>query len=205
MEKHYTLFNPDDFIARPLPEQEEFETENLDFLSDFPEIIDKAFERTQKELDRKSPLSINKNWFANTMNGNIISFIAQKHYRLLRQTGRGCFYLNLSDRFEVYVKKLNNRTFMPSYNHSITSEAMINQRALPHQVPLPVIYVGYTCDKRNSVITGCYAVCIKGKDLIWRTDLVALKKSYFDKNLREEKIEKIPLVTVKPKKGKSAK
>lgn len=152
---------------------------------------------TRDELKQKPPLSVNKNWFANTMNGNLIFLIGTEYPEFLKYTGRGSYCLFLNFKYEGYVKKLSGKRLFPSYNHSNTSRAITNQQALPKQEPLPVIYIGYTCNKTNDTITGYYAVCIKGKERVWKTDLTAIEKPVVKDVEQAVAITKPLLVTVK--------
>jgi hypothetical protein len=56
-------------VQRPIPQQRSFELEHYDFLTSLPKKMDLAFEMTTQEMKQKHPLSINRIWFANTMNG----------------------------------------------------------------------------------------------------------------------------------------
>lgn len=204
MYKSTTLFDTSKLVLRPLPIQREFEIDYYEFLTSLPSRIDAAFQMTRDELKRKPPLSVNKNWFANTMNGNLIYLIGTAYPEFLKYTGRGSYCLFLNYRYEGYLKKLSGRKLFPSYNHSKTSRAITNQQALPEQEPLPIIYIGYTSNKTNDFITGYYAVCIKGKERIWKTDLTAIEKPAV-KNAEQEVAQTAkPLITVKPKERRKA-
>ena len=169
------LFEMNKLVQRPIPEQRSFELDYYDFLTSLPSKIDLAFEMTRAEMQQKHPLSINRIWFANTMNGNLIYLLGTSNPEYLKNTGRGSFCLLMNYKYEGYVKKLSGKKLFPSYNHSNSSKALTNQEALPEQEPIPVIYIGYTINKTNDFITGYYAVCIKGKERIWRTDLTSIE------------------------------
>lgn len=163
-----------------------------------------AFEMTQMEMKQKHPLSINRIWFANTMNGNLIYQLGTSYPEFLKYTGRGSYCLMLNYRYEGYVKKLSGKNLFPSYNHSKTSRALTNQEALPDQEPIPVIYIGYTINKTNDQITGYYAVCIKGKERIWRTDLTSIEPPSVMPIEQTPSQPVTPLVTVKVKEKRKA-
>lgn len=197
--KFTTLFDTNQLIQRPIPEQRAFELEYYHFLVSLPKIMDEAFDITRNEMLRKHPLSINRSWFANTMNGNLIYLLGTSYPDYLKNTGRGSYCLLMNYRYEGYVKKLTGKKLFPSYNHSKTSRALTNQEALPEQEPIPVIYIGYTINKTNDNITGYYAVCIKGKERLWRTDLTAIEPPAAMPVLQTPVHPVTPLVTVKVK------
>lgn len=204
MYKSNTLFDISKLVLRPLPIQREFEVDYYDFLSGLPKQMDLAFKMTRDELKLKPPLSVNRNWFANTMNGNLIFLIGTKYPEFLKYTGRGSYCLFLNFKYEGYVKKLTGKKLFPSYNHSNTSRAITNHQALPEQEPLPVIYIGYTSNNTNEMITGYYAVCIKGKERVWKTDLTAIEKPVVKGIEQEAEKLPMPLVTVKEKAKRKA-
>ncbi len=162
-------------VLRPLPDQRKFEEEYFDFLVSLPEKIDRAFKKTSQELRPKHPLSVGRSWFANTMNGNLICEIGTSYPEFLKYTGRGSYCLMFNSKYEGYVKKLSRNNFRPSYNHSISSRALTEQKAFSDNDALPVVYIGYTINKTNDLITGYYAVCIKGNKRIWKTDLTCIE------------------------------
>ncbi len=168
------LFDMGKLLKRPTPDQSQFETENYELLKSLPESVYTAFEMTRNEMKDKDPLSMNFLWFANSMNGNVLAVIGKSHRQFIRPTGRKNYSLMLKPNYECYIKKLAENTLLPSYNHTNTSAAMCEQFAMPEQSPLPVIFIGYTLSKTNDKVTGCYAVCIKGKERLWVSDLSSL-------------------------------
>lgn len=204
MNKSNYLFDMNQLVQRPIPEQRAFELDYYDFLISMPGKIDMAFEMTQAEMKAKHPLSINRIWFANTMNGNLIYLLGTSYPEFLKYTGRGSYCLLLNYMYEGYVKKLSGKKLFPSYNHSKTSRALTNQEALPEQEPIPVVYLGYTSNKTNDVITGYYAVCIKGKERIWRSDLTAIEPPQSMPVEQTPVLPIKPLVTIKVKERKKA-
>lgn len=205
MNKGNYLFDMKKLVQRPIPEQRAFELEYYEFLTSLPEKINKAFVMTKAEAKPKHPLSINRNWFANTMNGNLLSLVGKAYPNYLRKTGRGSYCLLMNFRYEGYIKKLMGKKLFPSYNNTKSSTALTNQRALPKDEPLPVVYIGYTINKTNDRITGYFAVCIKGEERIWRTDLTAIDPPEV-KGVQKDPIQPIvPTVIVKVKDQKKAK
>jgi len=202
--KSNTLFDIDKLVQRPIPEQRAFELDYYDFLTILPGKIDLAFEMTRREMQNKPPLSINRVWFANTMNGNVIYQIGTSFPEYLRNTGRGSYYLRFNHMYEGYLKKLSGKKLFPSYNHSRTSRALTEQKAYSEQEAIPVVYIGYSLNETNELITGYYAVCIKGKERIWRTDLKSIEPPMSMPFEAQPDLPKAPLVTPKARAQKKA-
>lgn len=174
MSKVNYLFDMAKLVQRPIPEQREFEITHFDFLTAIPVLTTQAFELTTAERKSKTPLSVNRMWFANTMNGNLLALVAAEFPEYVRSTGRGSHCLLLDNKYECYLKKLTNSLF-PSYNHSKTSRALCNQEAMNEKDALPIIYIGYRTNKSKDDLKGFYAVCIKGKERLWKSDLTAIE------------------------------
>lgn len=168
-----TLFDIHKLLPRPIPEQEKFERDNLSFLTKFPELVSEAYRITDEARSNKKPRSINQNWFANEMSGNLAELVSS-HFPEYVSLARGTYYLNFNFQYECYVKRLTGKKLAPSYHHSKTSWANLNQRSISSDEIVPVIYIGYKANKSNDKILGCYAVCFKGKDRLWVSDLDAL-------------------------------
>ena len=167
------LFDINKLIPRPIPEQARFEEDYMDLLSRMPELVERAYELTDEARRRKRPRSINKNWFSNEMSGNLADLISAEFPEYVRLV-RGTYCLNLNFEYECYVKRLSVRGLRPSYKHSNTSWANVNQKSLSAKDAAPIIFIGYSANKTNDQIRGVYAVCIKGKERLWVSDLTAL-------------------------------
>ncbi len=177
MNPHYrqtSLFDESNLIQRPLPEQREFEIDYYDVLKSIPEIFSKGFLISNEVKKKKNPLSMNRNWFANEMSGNVIDLVSQSFPLFIKYTGRGSYCLFLNYKYECYIKKLTNKKLFPMYNHSLTSKRLTDQKALKIEEPIPIIYIGWTINNSNDNITGYYAVCIKGNERIWCSDLTCI-------------------------------
>lgn len=204
------LFDISALEKRKLADQAEFEKITLPFLLKFREIVDNAMDAMCETRDNKPPLSVNQNWAPNEMNGLIIDALVKEFPQYARETGRGRGIKFVIDgKYEIYIKKLNEKTLKPSYNHTYTSKAMCEQAVLPNQEPIPVIFIGYTATKSVEQLTGYYAVCTKAENGInWITDITTL----FDADHGVEAnnnpatlIDVTPTVVVKPKFRKEAK
>lgn len=201
------LFNMQKLVQRPIPDQRHFEIEYYDLLKALPRIVMQAFDLTTKARRKKRPLSMNRNWFANELSGNVLDLVAQSFPQYVQSTGRGSHCLVLKYKYECYLKKLN-RNLAPLYNHSKTSKRLTNQEALPTQEPIPIIFMGWTVNKTNDTITGYYAVCRKGSERIWFTDLTAIVKPKtleINNSKQIDNTETKPIVTVKPKERRKRK
>lgn len=198
-----SLFNVLQLVQRPVPDQLKFEVEYYDLLQALPEIILKAFNLSHQAKKNKNPLSMNRNWFANEMSGNVIDLVSQSFPLFIKYTGRGSYCLLLNYKYECYIKKLTKKKLFPMYNHSKTSKRLTNQEALEKvEEPIPVIYMGWTINKTNDQIFGYHAVCIKGDERLWHSDLTAISKPHTEdlQNTNSTKVETTPLVvTVKGK------
>jgi len=203
--KQPDLFNTTELIQRPIPEQREFELAYFKLLKALPAIIDEAFEVTHKAKRRKAPLSIGRNWFPNEMNGNVLNLVAQSFPDFVRYTGRGSHCLYLNYKYECYIKKLSSKKLFPTYNHSKTSKRLCDQTALPSQEPVPIIYMGWTISKTNEQIKGYFAVCRKGDERIWHSDLTAIRLNENIVATEIQEVENPHEVLVKVKKNRKAK
>jgi hypothetical protein len=174
MTKVNYLFDMSKLLQRPIPEQSKFEEENYELLKAFENATYTGFEKTLEDADGKPPLSMNFLWFPNAMNGNVVAEMGKRFPEQLRPTGRKNHKLMLKPNYECYIKKLD-KALKPSYHHSMTSAAMCEQKALSRQDALPIIFIGYTMTDTNDKVTGCYAVCWKGKERVWVSDLTALQ------------------------------
>jgi hypothetical protein len=198
------LFDTSKLVQRPIPEQQEFEKEYFELLKALPKIIDSAFELTIEAKKNKRPLSMNRNWFANELNGNVLDMISQSFPDFIKSTGRGSYFLYLNYKYECYIKRLTNKRLLPSYNHSKTSKRITNLQALPTEPALPIIYLGWTINKSNERITGYHAVCNKGAERIWATDLLQINANRLKIAAIDEKPIQVSSVKVTVKaKGKS--
>lgn len=166
------LFNKNNYLQRKLPDQEQFEMEMELELLDFKVIQETAFGDLLNERKRKNPNAINRNWNANTMNGNVKQHLIYQFPEQIQQDGTGRFYFKKDDKYILFFKKLNPN-LMPSNIPTKNSERILNQLAFPFEEPIPIIFIGYTVDDWDS-LTGHYAVCIHNGIRKWVTDLTTL-------------------------------
>ncbi len=199
LNKSTLLFDKNKHLKRPLPEQTRFENEYQNLLTRMPILMDMAFRSMDEERKKKSKMAINRNWAANTMNGNIIDLISKEFPHYVKDTGRGSYYLDLDNKYECYVKKLDKQ-LLPQYNHTDKSKELVSQIACINEEPIPVIYIGYTATKGLTVIKDYYAVCVKNGKVIWESDLTSIQPKTYERNTYENDIEPVVEVVVKQKK-----
>jgi len=197
------LFPVYEMVQRPTPEKTDFEKEYYDFLTSMPVIFDNAFEKTKAARKTKSKMSMLRPWFATEMNGNVLDLVAQSFPLLVKATGRGSFCIYLNYKYECYLKKLMPKNLFPSYNHTNTTKRHTDQMALKKEQPIPIIYLGWTLDKGNDKITGYYAVCRKGSERLWHSDLTCIKLQDIDVRVEENNV--VPEVKVIIKKREKKK
>jgi hypothetical protein len=172
------LFDKNKHVKLPLPEQESFEKENKPFLNRIYYLINMAFEEMTKRRNGRSKMETNKNWPANELSCILWDLIAKEFPTIVRDTKRGGYCLNLNDKCICYIKKLYKKHFQPEYHHSDKSRQICDQIGDINEKPLPIVFIGYTANKKLRVITGYYAVCVKENKVIWCTDLTALLPAY---------------------------
>lgn len=161
--------------------------------------MNQAFRMMDNERKKKSKMAVNRNWSANTLNGNLIDLISKEFPQYVKDTGRGCYYLDLDRKYECYVKKLDSK-LLPQYNHTDKTKELVSQLACIDENPIPVIYIGYTANKGLTVIKNYYAVCIKDERVIWKTDLTAIQPITAERNTFDESADPVVEVIVKLKK-----
>ncbi len=111
MNKVNYLFDINKLVLRPIPDQRAFEMEYYEFLTRLPDLINQAFQLTRSEMKRKRPLSINRNWFANTNigfsvkhTGSISNVVVPEIGQLVKKFMDNEFY-SLHKKFEVMAEK----------------------------------------------------------------------------------------------------
>lgn len=166
------LFDKNNYLQRKLPDQEQFEVEMGQELVDFKLIQETAFNDLLNERKQKNPNAINRNWNANTMNGNVKQHLIAQFPEHIQQDGSGRFLFKKDEKYVLFFKKLNPN-LMPSNIPTKNSERILNQLAFPFEEPIPIVFIGYTVNDWDS-ITGHYAVCIHNGVRKWVTDLTTL-------------------------------
>ena len=165
------MFDPSNYERKRTPEQQEFINNNFDFLISFRDIVYEA----NKELHQKIFVLFKPGEMDNNMPAvSMISFIRK---RLVRNFPLYCekatparFKLTTPSREYLFVKKLDDDK-RPSNIPTINNEKILNQCSESNDDLYPHIFIGYTSTEKCDVITGIYAVCIQGKEILWVTDI----------------------------------
>jgi hypothetical protein len=171
----FTLFDPSEYDKLKTPVQDDFLNTNMDLLCSFPGIVDKSFERLQKEvLSTIEVRSRNRNLPAVVVSGFMAGYLKELYPTLCREKD-GRFFMRLQDHTKIYVKKLNAK-FRPTWGKDTEINTLIvNQRAdSDGEEKIGNVFLGYNSAEDNITAAGVYAVCIDGEEIIWRTDLRAL-------------------------------
>jgi len=121
----------------------------------------------------------------------MISFIRQaiikKYPNYCSKATKRRFKLFTPNNEWIFLKKLRNNR-RPSNIETAANNIILHQYTENERDKAPNIFLGYTEANGYSMITGIYAVCIDGKDILWHTDISTLE-------IRETGI----LVSTKPK------
>ncbi|MFT3932792.1 MAG: hypothetical protein QM726_04175 [Chitinophagaceae bacterium] len=152
-------------------DQQKFEEENKQL---FPEIV-KAVTHSFKMLHtvvlkRIAPVDQDKNLCAVVMSGYLCGYFKKYFPQLCSRATSQRFKLWVNNT-SVYIKKLDEKTKRPSNIPTDESMKIFNQLTDNADEKAYNIFFGYTTTDSYSMITGIYAVCFKGEDLLWFTDL----------------------------------
>jgi hypothetical protein len=151
--------------------QADFEAANKKLLLFFRLLVYEAhLDLHRKIFSLFKPRDMDRNMPAVSM----ISFIRQgilKHFQSYCPKATKKRFKLITPNLEcILIKKLNNK-LRPSNIDTTNNKLIINQRTDEQADKLPIIFLGYTALPDFSRITGIYAVCIKGKEILWRTDI----------------------------------
>jgi hypothetical protein len=169
------LFDPTKYERIKSPTQKQFEKANLDIMLACLSIVKDAFHKLHTLIfPLFKPGEMDKNQPAISM----ISFMKQGFIRLhpsfCRRATRSRFKLITPTDEYIYIKKLNEKK-RPSNVRTKANDLILFQIAnsiAKHKYPN--VFFGYTVTPDYSKLTGIYAVCISGKDLVWYSDLNTL-------------------------------
>ena len=171
----FTLFDPSEYDKLKTPVQEDFINTNLAMLCSFPDIVDKSFERLQKEILSTIEVgSRNRNLPSVVVSGFMVGFLKDLYPTFCREKD-GRFFLKLQDNTKVYVNKLSNK-FRPMGIDTKNRSKIVNQLTDEESgEEIGNVFLGYTSSEDNINNTGVYAVCIDGDTMLWRLDLRSLE------------------------------
>jgi hypothetical protein len=166
-----TLFDFSKFEKRKPIEQKQFEKANAQLLRDFREFVPTCFEKLHKKvLANIEPIDQDRNLHAVVMNGFLKGQFIRKYPHLCYKATRQRFRLFV-DNTNVFVKKLDEKTKFPSNIPTDQSLMIYNQLTDSTSDKHTNVFLGYTVREDWSKITGVYAVCIEGEEIIWISDL----------------------------------
>lgn len=183
-----TLFDCAKFEKRKTSDQKSFEMANRELLIDYKNFVPNCFKKLHKNvLAAIEPIDQDKNLPAVVMSGYLAGEFKRKYPHYCTKATRKRFKLYI-DYTNVYVKKLDARTKLPSNIPTDEALMILNNLTDTNADNGGNIFLGYTVSDDWSRIKGIYAVCIEGDKIVWISDLT---------NFGEE--EKAPVITLKPK------
>ncbi len=182
------LFDLFKFEKRKTPLQQDFEQANMLFLLAFKRIVETSFQNLHSKIFTMfKPYDMDKNMPAVATISFIRQEIIQNFPEYCRSATPARFRLVTPTNEYIYIKKLDDN-YRPSNIQTGENDLIMNQLTVSKKDKGPNIFVGYTSTHGNSSLTGIYAVCIDGPNLIWRTDISDLSRD-----------NQAPLVGIKPK------
>lgn len=165
-----TLFDFTKYEKRKPADQKKFEAENKALLTAFIGGVHSSFKKLHTVvLKAIEPIDQDKNLCATVMSGYLAGFFKRRYASLCEKATKQRFKLWI-DNTNVYVKKLDEKTKLPS--NIPTDESMrIYHQLTDNNDKECNIFLGYTVNEAWAMITGIFAVCFEGEELLWITDL----------------------------------
>lgn len=183
-----TLFDFSKCEKRKPLGQQQFEDSNRQLLTDFKNFVPQCFERIHKQiLPLIEPIDQGNNLQSELMSGFLKGQFIRKYPLLCYKATKQRFRLFV-DNTNIYIKKLDEKKKLPSNIPTNESLMILNNLTDSATDTDTNIFLGYTTPADKSKITGIYAVCIEGDDVIWCSDL-----SNFGEG------EQSPVITMIPK------
>jgi hypothetical protein len=183
-----TLFDFSKFEKRKTANQNVFEKVNDQMLIDFKNFVHLCFKNLHKKiLSVIEPIDQDNNLHAVVMSGLLKGQFKRKYPHYCHKATNQRFRLFI-DYTSLYIKKLDEKTKLPSNIPTDISLMIYNQLTDSTSDSGCNVFLGYTVNEDWSMITGIYAVCIEGENILWISDL---------KNFGEE--EQSPVITMRPK------
>ncbi len=182
------LFDFSKFEKRKTANQIDFEQQCRQMLIDFRNFVPVCFKNLhRKVLSVIEPIDQDKNLNAVVMSGLLKGQLIRKYPQYCHKATKQRFKLYI-DYTSIYIKKLDEKTKLPSNIPTDESLMIYNQLTDSNNDIGCNIFLGYTVKDDWSMITGIYAVCIEGENILWITDL---------RNFAEE--EQLPIITLRPR------
>ena len=171
MSKLNTLFDFSKFEKRKTPDQKQFEAANKQLLIDFKNFVPVCFKNLHKKvLSSIEPIDQDKNLHAVVMSGFLKGQFIRKYPHYCFKATKQRFKLCI-DYTNVYIKKLDEKKKLPSNIPTDESLMIYNQLTDTDKDKSANVFLGYTVTDDWSQITGIYALCIEGEEIIWISDL----------------------------------
>lgn len=204
----YKLFKEADLEIRKPANQSDFENRNLKFLCSFPDIVDRAFERLNKEIYPLIEISSrDKNMPANLISGFLKGEMISNYPLYCRGTAKR-FKMKIDGSEWIYIKKLNAKK-RPSNVTTDANTMILRQHSTSKADTSANIFLGYTAGADMTSADNVFAVYIVENVVEWYCDLRVLASSQTQNNvtqlatIKEEVALKVGTVQLKNKKSAS--
>jgi hypothetical protein len=172
-----TLFDFTKWPKRKPTSQRQFESENREIISSFIPAVHSSFKKLHTiVLKAIEPIDQSNLLPAIVMSGYLNGFFKRRYMHLCGKATKQRFRLLLNDTY-VYVKKLDEKTKLPSNIPTDESLRIYFQLTNTEQDKNCNIFFGYTVNEAWSMITGIFAVCIEGNEVLWLSDLNDIQDS----------------------------
>lgn len=124
---------------------------------DFHSAVMEAHKMTIIESLNKKASYIAKNWMAETMYGNIIGILTDRHPELMDKDSTGRIYLQLTPNIRIYIKKLDN-SYRPANAETDKVKELWANNIFEDNKRIHVGYVGYILNNEEwADIQGVYS------------------------------------------------
>ncbi len=170
------LFNTDEYVKRPTPNQAEFNALITPYIGQIEEAKNEAMEILNNLhslypphyfLDKADPMSFNGFFI-----GKLKDKLGHENFYV---TSEGRKYWQLGN-YMVFIKKLD-RNFDTANVTTINTKRIRNQYAKPTEEPKPIVHLGYQVSRDWGEIIGLYAVsCDKEQNIKWISDISLLER-----------------------------
>jgi hypothetical protein len=166
-----TLFDFSKWPKRKPVGQKKFEKENRDTIFAFIGAVHSSFEKLHTIILKSiEPIDQAKGLPALVMNGYLCGFFKRRYMHLCGKATKQRFRLIMNNT-SVYIKKLDEKTKLPSNIPTDESIMIYFQLTATNKDKDCNIFLGYTANEAWSMITGIYAVCIEGDEILWLSNL----------------------------------
>lgn len=170
--RQLSFFNPADYEPRKSADQSKFEINYGDILYAFPEMVDTAFERLNKEIyPQVEPISRDKNMAPIMISGFLKGQIVSR-FPVYCGVATNTRFRIQKENFEfIYVKKLDKKK-KPSNIETQNSEMILHNVFSDLQDTSEAnVFLGYISDHANTYAIEIHAVYLINKQVVWSTDL----------------------------------